>query len=228
MKKKILLVTLVVCVLAMTFASATIAYFTDTKTATNTFTTGDIKITLSEADPANGNALTEVDGTTLTGFQYQNVYPSQEIAKNPTITNVSANDAAYVAAIITLDNGKTGNDAITKILPDKDAVEKFLVGGALHANGFTTKYVIGEDTITIYVLANAPLDKDAAIALFGSVKIPAKWDVAEMKIFSTLKITIKAYATQTAGFGNNAANAIQAAFGGGADSTNGDFAGYFN
>ena len=48
-KKKIITLALVAIVAITAIASASLAYFTDTKTADNTFTMGNVKITLDEA-----------------------------------------------------------------------------------------------------------------------------------------------------------------------------------
>ena len=48
MKKKILAISLVVCLAVIAIAGATLAYFTDTDDATNTFTSGKVDITLNE------------------------------------------------------------------------------------------------------------------------------------------------------------------------------------
>ena len=48
MKRKVIAVALLLCVLAVTVTGTTIAYFTDTKTQTNVFTTGDVKILFTE------------------------------------------------------------------------------------------------------------------------------------------------------------------------------------
>ena len=49
MKKKITAIFLCVALLAIAIVGASLAYFTDTKTATNTFTVGNVKIDLSES-----------------------------------------------------------------------------------------------------------------------------------------------------------------------------------
>ena len=49
MKKKITAICLCVALLAITIVGATLAYFTDTKSATNTFTVGNVKIDLIES-----------------------------------------------------------------------------------------------------------------------------------------------------------------------------------
>lgn len=215
MKKKIVIVALVVCIFAMSIASATLAYFTDTEGATNTFTIGNVDITLSEIDPSTNPAeLKVIDGTTLTGFTYENVYPTQSILKNVTINNV-ATDAAYVAGIIEISGINsllvTENDADATA----DAVTDFLDGGVLNdAAKATNKIVVKNDKIYVYVIATAALtsaDTDSVV-LFENVVIPGAWDNAAMKVFEDCEINVTAYATQTAGF-TTAAEAIEGAFG---------------
>jgi predicted ribosomally synthesized peptide with SipW-like signal peptide len=224
MKKKIFVVALVVCILAISIASATIAYFTDTESAKNTFTSGNVDIKLFETN----NVGTEVEITAgANQLEFANKYPGESFAKKPTIQNV-ANDAAYVAGIITLGSGAEAD--ITGLLADDDAVKAFLTGGALNAaSGYATKIVrdATANTITIYIIATDAVAKDGKVVLFENVKIPAKWDSAEMAKFAKLTITVKAYAVQKTGF-DSAENAIKAAFGGGTDATNSDFANYFN
>lgn len=228
MKKKIFVVALVVCIMAISIASASIAYFTDTESATNTFTAGNVEIKLYETNDAG----VETDVTTVVDhkFTYANKYPGQTVKKKPTIRNV-ADNAAYVAGIITL----SGDGAdISTLLTDDVAVKAFLTGGAM--NDATTKIVrdTTAKTITIYIMAADALAKDGTFVLFEDVVIPAKWDNAEMAKFANLTIDVKAYAVQSVGFEADTANgltaaevAIKSAFGGGADSTNGDFEPYF-
>ena len=224
MKKKIFVVALAVCILAISIASATIAYFTDTKTATNTFTSGNVNIKLFETNNAGAEVEITADANQL---EFANKYPGESFAKNPTIKNV-ANDNAYVAGIITLGSGAEAD--ITGLLAGDDAVKAFLTGGALNADsGYATKILrdTTAKTITIYIIATDAVAKDGKVVLFENVKIPAKWDSAEMAKFAKLTITVKAYAVQTTGF-NSAEAAIEAAFGGGTDATNSDFGAYFN
>ncbi len=214
MKLRIVIVALMIAIMGISVANATIAYFTDTDTKTNTFTVGKVDITLT-------NAMTEL--TT--------VYPTDVRTVNPTIKNVATDDA-YVAAIITL----KGTDAhpITALLGEttadgKVAVSSFLTGGALGADGFTSKTVVANNEIKIYVIATNKLAANGEIAVFGNVNIPAKWDTAQMEYLPDLTITVDAYATQTAGF-TSAVQAIEAAFGMDPDTTNASydvFAPYF-
>lgn len=86
MNKKKTIIAIVVVLLALALIVGGIfAYFTDTQSATNTFTIGNVDITLTEDawDPANG----------------QNVTPGQTIAKDPTIENTSTSqNPVYIFA----------------------------------------------------------------------------------------------------------------------------------
>lgn len=214
MKKKIVVVALIVAIFTMSIASATIAYFTDTSTKTNTFTVGGVKIDLDD------------EATTK---QYTNLYPGQAVAMNPTIKN-NSQDPVYVAGIVTL---SCANHYVTDLLTveaedDKILMSDFLTGGALaEASGYSVKMVeTDRSTITVYIIAENALASGAEIALFGDMNIPAKWDHAQMAYIEDLTITVNAYATQSVGF-DNGSDAIEAAFGGGADSSYDVFASYF-
>ena len=201
MKKKIFVVALAVCLLAVSIVGSSMAYFTDTEQYTNTFTIGNVAITLT----AGGQT---VDGQTLE-LADANVYPSNVLNKNVTITNTSANDAAYVGAIVTLQNvdGRLGLTA--------DTVKTFLTGGLMSdsTNNATVEVVDdGNGTITIYVVANAAVVKGGTALIFENIAIPAAWNNEQMGAFANLKLDVKAYATQTAGMTDGALKALQAAF----------------
>lgn len=80
MKKKILATCLVVCLLATAIIGTTLAYFTDTDEKTNTFTVGNVNITLTEP---NWDASGVEDAP--------EVYPGEPLAKDPTVTNDGKN-----------------------------------------------------------------------------------------------------------------------------------------
>lgn len=64
MKKKILALSLALGVFALILSAGTLAYFTDSKSATNTFTVGNVKIELKEQQRKiddNGNKTTELE-----------------------------------------------------------------------------------------------------------------------------------------------------------------------
>ena len=99
MKKKIISVALVICLIAVA-AVGTLAYFTDTKTADNTFTVGDVKIALDETNIANP----EGDRVTANDYGIDKVYPGAVLDKDPIVHNTGKNPA-YIRAVVTVENG---------------------------------------------------------------------------------------------------------------------------
>ena len=117
MKKKITAIFLCVALLAIAIVGASLAYFTDTKTATNTFTVGNVKIKLLEsslhrenAGVANGatsdselwsDVVKEGSGNTskieanAAEYTCENVQliPGRSYHKMPYVKNVGNNDA---------------------------------------------------------------------------------------------------------------------------------------
>ena len=86
MKKKIVSVCLVVCLLATAIIGTTLAYFTDvTQKETNTFTMGKVDIELDEPqwDEEYTNSTAHVQ-------------PGQEITKDPTVTVKANSEDCYV------------------------------------------------------------------------------------------------------------------------------------
>ena len=88
-KKKILSLALVVCVAAILAIGGTLAYFTDYDQATNTFTVGDVDITLTE--PAWDDE------------EHDDVYPGEALPKDPTVTNDGDNPCFVRIGVAGLD-----------------------------------------------------------------------------------------------------------------------------
>lgn len=79
-KKKIVSLCLAAVLVVMAIAGATVAYFTDTDAKDNTFTVGNVDITLTEP---NWEGSGKEDAP--------EVYPGEPLAKDPTVTNVGKN-----------------------------------------------------------------------------------------------------------------------------------------
>ena len=224
MRKKIFVVALAACLLILSVAGSSMAYFTDTEQYTNVFTAGNVNITLT----ANGqDASTVAD---ILGDEDQNVYPGKTVDNEVVISNVGTEDA-YVGAVITLTS--TTDKALGNILSetagtnDKPAALSTLLNG-LVSNG--TDYDVevvpttnGEGIVTgytIYIVKTAALvgtrtattGSTTSATIFTDVVFPSSWDNAEMAHANGLQISVKAYATQTAGMNNGAIDALQKAF----------------
>lgn len=81
------------CLLATAVIGTTLAYFTDTKEVTNTFSSGNVTITLDEAPVGpDGQATT---GNRVTTNDYK-LYPGKEYDKDPTITVAAGSEDCYL------------------------------------------------------------------------------------------------------------------------------------
>lgn len=90
MKKKITALCLCVALLAIAVVGASLAYFTDTKSATNTFSVGNVKINLIEQEKtANGLVDFEQDKTLVPGKSND----GNAVSKIVTVKNTGKNDA---------------------------------------------------------------------------------------------------------------------------------------
>ena len=90
MKKKILALSLCVVMLAIAIVGGTLAYFTDTKSATNTFTVGNVKIDLIEQQKgAKGLETFNQDKVLVPGKSND----GNAVSKIVTVKNTGNNDA---------------------------------------------------------------------------------------------------------------------------------------
>lgn len=221
MKKKIFVISLAVCLLALSIAGTSMAYFTDVEEATNTFTAGNVDIALNY----KGNTANTDAGGSAISITDTKLYPGDVYEVDATISNIGTEDA-YVGAIITLTNAtNTLSEIITLDVEDEGAIPSELkdLFTNLEKDGYSVQYKTITDGIVIkgyeiYVIKTAALAAkngetvDSAV-IFKSLVIPTTWDNAQMKVFKDTQLTIKAYATQTKGTGfGNAASALNKAF----------------
>lgn len=127
MKKKIVALCLCVALLAVAVIGGTLAYFTDTATATNTFTSGKVDITLSETDH-DGSPF--VSGQKLLPGSNTN----NAIAKNAVVKVEAGSEDSYVWVEILIP---------TELYVGAD--ENHEHNNALHYNQFMN-YLQGYDT----------------------------------------------------------------------------------
>ena len=100
MKKKITAIFLCVALVAIAIVGASLAYFTDTKTATNTFTVGNVKIDLIESryhrqgSGSSGDTTIPTPNQTASGMKY--VSNGATIFTDDEIKADAANYSAYI------------------------------------------------------------------------------------------------------------------------------------
>lgn len=216
-KRKTLLLALAACMIAILAVGGTLAYFTAEETVTNTFTVGDVQITLTEsevtadpteADPAVTEALAygyfDADGAdarTITNAEtqeYETLLPGATVHKDPMVTNTGTNDA-YIRVKVTHNNvanmKKAANDYYDQLVAVID--------------GCTTDHTYSAtesgDSVTHVLLFTKPLAADGTIEIFNSIPVPSEYDNTEMdEVFGDLEIKITAEAIQSTGFADAA------------------------
>lgn len=216
---------ILLAVFVLMFVGVTVAYFTSTKQATTTFTSGNVKITLSEAAvkrDAAGNLVEDVRQPRIFGAaentvinNYGRIYPGQSICKDPTITNIG-DEAEWIAAKVTLTDG-AGD--LTRIMGyegfDSIDIEVLLSGGLLDEsvhfgtwNGIDNvchndRYAMvqipnaPEGEYTFYFLLLQPLEVGKSVVIFDQIAFPEEWNNLEMQQLTDLKIHVQAYGVQT-------------------------------
>lgn len=205
-KKRFVAILLCVTLVALAAIGATFAYLTDSKTVNNTFTMGNVKITLDESKvDESGKA---VEGDRVTSNTY-NVYPGAVVTKDPIVHNVGGN-AAYIRATVNVSNWM---NLVSAYYPDfketypndgYKAALNLLVGEL--GEGWSVVGVTAGDTFTIGQFdAKFILKYDGALAakadttaMFQTVTIPAGIDNANTESFSG--VTVVAQAIQADGF----------------------------
>lgn len=173
MKKKVALTAAAVAMVGTLAVGGTLAWFTDTETATNVVTMGNVDVTLTEDGGEDG--VTGDDGLT-----YQDVMPGDVFDKTVKVGNEGQD--AYVRAIIQV----SGNENITvDTMPDfiKDDTALDLIWSGPDETGVYTAIVTYEGIFA----------KDAEDwTVFDSVEIPSSWNNTFENANFNIKLTVEA------------------------------------
>ena len=212
MKKRIVTVALVVALLATCFGG-TLAYLKDSEAQTNTFTTGNVLISLDEQKIGSEDRTTET--------QDYKLFPGMTVTKDPTITVDAKSENAWVAAKVTVSAEAVGEKDLLDLIgiPDTELIDINQVadGGLLEKasaavsnwNGLSLVHETDDcfiyqapdtNTWTLYIFMKNAQVKNDKIVLFEKLTIPTAWDNAEMDVVDTLEINVQAFAVQVNGF----------------------------
>lgn len=217
-KKTILVAAIAVMLVAALVVGGTLAYFTDTKTETNTFTVGKVSITLNEKN-ANGTPFTK-DQKLYPGTKTQN-----NIAKIVTVTNNEGSEDAYLWAEIwipsALDDGDdhsptapglgnslhfnyAGNVTETKAtyLGSKK-IGDTMYNGYVHYVTGDTKHAAGESTTAlldqVYMDKGVKQSENGYLLIDGTTVYTGSWNIVVNGVgiqadgFNTITDAISAY-----------------------------------
>lgn len=189
MKKKITAIFLCVALVAIAIVGASLAYFTDTKTAENTFTMGNVQIVLDETN------VNDPTGDRVTSNTY-NTYPGAVVTKDPIVHNTGKN-AAYIRAKVEVKGWETNREKYPNYVAGelKDSL-KYLIDGLGEGWSLVSATAANED-VTFVLKYDGVLAAGAkTTAMFQQVKVPA--GLTNTDVFGT--ITVKADAIQTDSF----------------------------
>ncbi len=170
MEKRVISIALIIALVAV-IAAGSFAYFTDTtKSIDNTFTVGNVKITLTEPNWEGSGSKDAPE-----------VYAGEPLAKDPTVTNTGANPCFVRVSVTGLN--QFGDNAPIVYRNDKYEVGKLNDGWVLHTDG--------------YYYYTKPLAVDEATpAVFSSIVMPTTLTGNETNIEP---ITVQAFAVQAQG-----------------------------
>ena len=192
MKKKITAIFLCVALVAIAIVGASLAYFTDTKTATNTFTMGDVKIKLDET-----NVNDPTGDRTIVGNDY-NVYPGAVVTKDPAVHNTGKN-AAWIRAKVEVKDWATNCTKYPTNADGKMEMEKTLAN--LLTTGLGTGWSVvdvkpvGNDVTFVLMYADKLAVGADTTAMFTKVNVPA--GLQNGQEFGTIKVTAEAIQTDS-------------------------------
>lgn len=238
-KSKALLLTLCAVLLVAASVMGTMAYLTSTDKVENTFTVGNVKITLDEAK-VNTDGTLATPAERVKANEYK-LLPSHTYTKDPTVTVIKGSESSYVRMKVTFNNAAqiiamcTDPDFADEITGVENAfplirMVNFVEANAAKWNGLVpdnmteaeemlgnTKYFVYDktaDTLTYYYYYTetvAAPDGDVKLAtLFDSITVP-EWVTGEqLTALNNFKITAVAEAIQADGFAN--ADAAWAAY----------------
>ncbi len=189
-KTKALVLALCAVLLVVTTVFVTMAYLTSEDSVQNTFTVGEVTISLDELDVDDSDN----DGST-TDRDKANEYkliPGKTYTKDPTIHVGANSEDCYL--FVKVENG----------LVDAEADGSTTIEAQMTANGWSL--VAGETNIYVY---KEIVSKNTDVVVFSNFTIDGKTVVAN---FKDAEINVTAYAIQAEGFENTATADIWAKF----------------
>lgn len=218
MKKAKKALALVLCAVLLVAGSVmgTLAYLTSTDTVTNTFTVGNVAITLDETDANTDGTANPAASSRVQANEYH-LLPGHRYIKDPTIHVDANSEDCYL--FVKVENGISSLEAATDSKSGtKTIADQLTANGWMHVDGVDNVYVYtynetkhavsGGENVKVfdYFIINGEKTGDQIAAIAGKDE-----DNAEIKV--------TAYAIQKDGFESQTAEAIWTASGFGTSGT---------
>lgn len=219
MKKKILTITTALVLVCAIAIGATVAYFLDTEKVQNSFTVGNVAISLDEApverteDPNNPGVYTyeaDDEAPRVQTNTYDVLYPGAQLPKDPTVHNDGQN-ASKLLVVIDIDNAAdllaldeyttaadlySGNNAIIKNLNLTDFDITVAQAG-------DATYAVPADHIWLvmtYKTNNGNFQVNADVNVFDGMTFPTSLTNETFATLNDLSVDVTAYAVQAEAF----------------------------
>ena len=223
MKKKSLIMLLSAMLVIATAAMGTIAYLTDSKSVTNTFTVGNVIIDVDETvvdengDPVDADEDGTADRTTDDqeggeGNEYH-LIPGEDYTKDPTVTVKANSEESYIRMLVGITDiedvkinvkAATGKDFMPGDYVDGYDPEKWIYVGE-------TEGKVADSPAAIYEfryykpVSTMPADgteaQDITLeALFTSFTVPGELNGDQLAAIADMKVIVVGQAIQTATF----------------------------
>ncbi len=203
--KKVLVTLVAAMLLVVVSVGATLAFLTSQDSVKNTFTVGNVKITLDEArvnldgEPLakEGNVVENVAGAERVAKNEYHLLPGHKYVKDPTVTVEDKSEESYIRLLVTI-NKKSALDAIgvntLEVFTGYDASEWPLNNEK--AVGDTMVYEFRYKT-TVSTMTGGAKKLDP---LFDAMVIPTTVKNDQLATLNEMTIDIVAQAIQADGF----------------------------
>lgn len=213
-KSKALLLTLCAVLLVAASVMGTMAYLTSNDKVENTFTVGNVKITLDEAKvKTDGTPVTPAERVKANEYK---LLPGHTYTKDPTIHVDAASEDCFIRAKVTLTNAKEWIAIATRYADNK--VENIIKGTNddiwwvsqpavdNEKNTVTYTFVYKNESHTDELGKRIWTSTDSKdLVLFNEIAIPGGLTNDELAAVGSSKITVVAEAIQADGFETEAA-----------------------
>ena len=216
--RRILLLVACAVLLVSLSVGATLAYLTSTTgTVTNTFTVGNVNITLDEAK-VDAYGKPDGDKRTTDGNEYK-LLPGHTYTKDPTVTVVKGSEPCYVRIKVTVTNVENLMNAIPEYKHTDAALGTYFNLAALvdgwQADEWAFKTIHGTNVYEFRYngIVDARDAEQKLPALFTAIKIPGHLNETQLGMLKDVKIGVQAFAIQADGF-NGDVDAAWTAFDG--------------
>lgn len=201
--KKKAITMLIVLLIVGAIVAGIYAFFTDIETKTNTFTIGNVDITLTE--PLYDAALQN-------DANYgKNLMPGETVVKDPTITNSSTNNDAYVFAKVEVPTYTANNAEVPLFtLESIGSGWTLILTNAATSSNHKVEYIYAYGTSSA-MTALAP--SASTTPVFGNVRVSSTLDgTLASQVSGNQNVVVTGYGIQTDGLTQSTPTGIYGLF----------------